>query len=67
MAEQAPETLDDPKVGMVGPVTNFVGNEAKLQVGYRTWGEMEEFAQNQTWDNQGGSPTSTCWPCFASR
>jgi GT2 family glycosyltransferase/glycosyltransferase involved in cell wall biosynthesis len=45
--------LDDPKVGMVGPVTNFVGNEAKLQVGYRTWGEMEEFAQNQTWDNHG--------------
>jgi GT2 family glycosyltransferase len=45
--------LDDPKVGMVGPVTNFVGNEAKLRVGYRTWAEMEEFAQNQTWDNDG--------------
>lgn len=45
--------LDDPKVGMVGPVTNFVGNEAKLQVGYRTWGEMEEFAQNQAWGNHG--------------
>src|SRR5262249_43630181 len=45
--------LVDPKVGIVGPVTNFVGNEAKLQVGYRTWAEMEEFAQDQTWDNHG--------------
>src|SRR5262249_13069840 len=45
--------LDDPKVGMVGPVTNFVGNEAKLRVSYRNWAEMEEFAQNQTWDNDG--------------
>src|SRR5262249_9072857 len=45
--------LDDPAVGMVGPVTNFVGNEARLQVSYRTWAEMEEFARNQTWANQG--------------
>ncbi|MGE0127984.1 MAG: glycosyltransferase [Blastocatellales bacterium] len=43
--------LDDPRVGIVGPVTNFVGNEAKLQVSYRTWAEMEEFAQDQTWKN----------------
>lgn len=45
--------LDDPKVGIAGPVTNFVGNEARLQVSYRTWAEMEEFAQDQTWDNHG--------------
>lgn len=45
--------LDDPKVGLAGPVTNFVGNEAKLQVNYRTWAEMEEFAQDQTWNNHG--------------
>ena len=45
--------LDDPKVGLVGPVTNFVGNEARLEVGYRTWAEMEEFAQDQTWRNHG--------------
>ena len=37
---------------MVGPVTNFVGNEAKLQVGYRTWAEMEKFTQAQTWDHE---------------
>lgn len=45
--------LSDPKVGMVGPVTNFVGNEARLQVGYRAVAEMEEFAQDQTWNNHG--------------
>ncbi len=45
--------LDDPGVGLVGPVTNFVGNEARLQVDYRSWAEMEEFAHDQTWDNQG--------------
>jgi len=45
--------LDDPKVGLVGPVTNFVGNEARLEVSYRTWAEMEEFAQDQTWRNHG--------------
>jgi GT2 family glycosyltransferase len=43
--------LEDPKVGMVGPVTNFVGNEARVQAGYRSWAEMEEFSQNQTWEN----------------
>jgi len=43
--------LEDPKVGMVGPVTNFVGNEARVQAGYRTWAEMEEFSQNRTWEN----------------
>jgi GT2 family glycosyltransferase/glycosyltransferase involved in cell wall biosynthesis len=44
--------LEDPKIGIVGPVTNFVGNEARVEVGYRTWAEMEEFAQAQTWSHQ---------------
>lgn len=43
--------LDDPKIGIVGPMTNFVGNEAKAQVNYKTWAEMEEFAQDHTWKN----------------
>ena len=43
--------LDDPQVGMVGPVTNFVGNEARIDVTYRTWAEMEEFAIQQTWNH----------------
>lgn len=41
--------LDDPQVGMVGPLTNFAGNEAKLEVTYRSWAEMEAFAQEFTW------------------
>ena len=34
---------------MVGPLTNAVGNEAKVEPDYRTWGEMEAFAQELTW------------------
>ena len=45
--------LDDASVGMVGPVTNFAGNEAKIDVRYRTWAEMERFAANQMWSNDG--------------
>ncbi|MGB7924911.1 MAG: glycosyltransferase [Pyrinomonadaceae bacterium] len=45
--------LDDPQVGMVGPVTNFVGNEAKIEVDYRTWAEMESFAGEQVWAHEG--------------
>ena len=36
--------LGDPRIGLVGPTTNFVGNEAFLQVPYETWGAMEDFA-----------------------
>ncbi|HET9530058.1 MAG TPA: glycosyltransferase, partial [Blastocatellia bacterium] len=39
------------EVGMVGPVTNFVGNEAKIIVPYSTWGEMEDFARHHTWEH----------------
>ncbi|MBI1761767.1 MAG: glycosyltransferase [Acidobacteria bacterium] len=41
--------LADAEVGLVGPLTNFVGNEAKLEVPYATWFEMEEFARQHTW------------------
>ena len=43
--------LNDPQVGMVGPVTNFVGNEARIEVPYSTWQEMENFAHEHTWAN----------------
>ncbi len=33
--------LDDPAIGMVGPVTNFTGNEARVEVDYQTMGEMK--------------------------
>lgn len=37
--------LCDSQIGMVGPVTNFVGNEAKLDVTYAAWNEMLAFAR----------------------
>ncbi|MEK7832269.1 MAG: glycosyltransferase, partial [Acidobacteriota bacterium] len=43
--------LEDPQVGMVGPVTNFVGNEAKIEVPYNSWQQMESFTHQQTWQN----------------
>ncbi len=36
--------LGDPEIGIVGPMTNAIGNEAKIEVPYRTWSEMEDFA-----------------------
>ncbi len=43
--------LKDPGIGMVGPVTNFAGNEAKIDVNYRTLVEMEKFAQDRIWEH----------------
>ena len=45
--------LEDPAIGMVGPVTNFTGNEAKVDVDYQTLGEMEAFAEELMWTNDG--------------
>ena len=45
--------LRDPAVGLVGPVTNSVGNEAKIEAPYRTWAEMEAFARDYTWAHAG--------------
>ena len=36
--------LDDPGVGLVGPVTNRAGNEAQIEASYRTYGEFLVFA-----------------------
>jgi polysaccharide pyruvyl transferase CsaB len=46
--------LQDPEIGLVGPVTNFAGNEARIPVMYTTWEEMELFANEHSWlnDNQ---------------
>jgi GT2 family glycosyltransferase len=38
--------LDDPAIGMVGPVTNRTGNEAQIEAPYRTYGEFVDFAQD---------------------
>jgi GT2 family glycosyltransferase len=45
--------LRAPSVGMVGPVTNTIGNEAQIDVPYETWSEMEAFAGAHTWAHDG--------------
>jgi GT2 family glycosyltransferase/glycosyltransferase involved in cell wall biosynthesis len=39
--------LEEPTVGMAGPVTNRCGNEAEIEVPYRTYGGMLEFARHR--------------------
>ena len=36
--------LRNPEVGLVGPVTNRIGNEAEIETDYRTWGQFLDFA-----------------------
>jgi len=40
--------LDDPEVALVGPVSNWVGNEAQVPVDYRSIEGMESFAESYT-------------------
>ena len=40
--------FSDPSVGMVGPVTNSIGNEAKINVNYKDLSEMDRFAESYT-------------------
>jgi GT2 family glycosyltransferase len=37
--------LDDPHIGLVGPTTNRLGNEAEIETTYRTYGEFRAFAE----------------------
>jgi GT2 family glycosyltransferase len=36
--------LTDPSVGLVGPVTNRIGNEAEIETDYHTYGQLLDFA-----------------------
>ncbi|MCB9461510.1 MAG: glycosyltransferase [Anaerolineaceae bacterium] len=47
--------LRDEKIGMVGPVTNFVGNAARIDVPYKTVEDMETFANDWMRDHHGES------------
>jgi len=42
------EHLQDPSVGMVGPVTNSASNEAKIPVTYENIDELDQFAREYT-------------------
>jgi GT2 family glycosyltransferase/glycosyltransferase involved in cell wall biosynthesis len=43
----------DAKIGLVGPVTNSIGNEAKIEVEYSCIEEMEAFSERQARQNEG--------------
>jgi GT2 family glycosyltransferase len=45
--------LEDSGIGLVGAVTNRIGNEAEVPASYRTWGEMLEFAAARARDHAG--------------
>lgn len=45
--------LRDPGIGLVGPVTNRCGNEAQIEVPYRTYGRFLQFAEYVSAANEG--------------
>jgi GT2 family glycosyltransferase len=45
--------LRNPHVGLVGPVTNRIGNEAEIETDYRTWGEFLAFARRRAREHAG--------------
>jgi GT2 family glycosyltransferase len=45
--------LRNPGVGLVGPVTNRIGNEAEVETDYRTWGEFLEFSRRRSSERAG--------------
>ena len=47
--------LRDPSIGLVGPVTNTVGNEAKIDVSYTDIQQMQDFADRYTEAHKGQS------------
>lgn len=47
--------LDNRKVGLVGPLTNAIGNEAKIDVSYKNLKGIEGFASKLSLENRGKS------------
>jgi GT2 family glycosyltransferase/glycosyltransferase involved in cell wall biosynthesis/cyclopropane fatty-acyl-phospholipid synthase-like methyltransferase len=45
--------LDDPAVGLAGPVTNSAGNEARIPVGYTDLADMNDFARDHMHAHRG--------------
>jgi polysaccharide pyruvyl transferase CsaB len=43
----------DPKIGLIGPVTNAIANEAKVEVGYQRIGEMTSWAASYVREHDG--------------
>src|SRR5262249_10085074 len=55
---------NDPGVGLVGPVSNFSGNETKVNTEYRSRGEMEDFADQCARGKRGESFPIDVIPLF---
>ena len=47
--------LDDPQIGLVGPVTNACGNEARIAVDYSDVDDVDAFARRYTFAHDGAS------------
>jgi GT2 family glycosyltransferase len=45
--------LEDPAIGLVVAVTNWCGNEARIDVSYRSLEDMEPFAEKQMREHEG--------------
>jgi GT2 family glycosyltransferase len=45
--------LQEPSVGLVGPVTNRCGNEAEVDTSYKTYGELRRFAREHMREHRG--------------
>jgi hypothetical protein len=45
--------LEDPAVGLVGAVTNEAGNEARIEIPYRTYSELLDFARARAEEKRG--------------
>lgn len=45
--------VQDPRIGLAGPVTNRTCNEAQIDAPYRSLGELEDFASQYTAEHQG--------------
>jgi GT2 family glycosyltransferase/glycosyltransferase involved in cell wall biosynthesis len=56
----------DSTIGLVCPVTNFAGNEIKINVSYRNCEEMEAFALKLARDNMGHSLDVAMVPLFCA-
>jgi len=47
--------LNDERIGLIGAVTNRAGNEAEIDVPYRTYGELERFARDYARQRNGAA------------
>jgi GT2 family glycosyltransferase len=61
--------LNNPSIGLIGPVTNRIGNEAEIEVDYTTYGEFLSFAEQYTREHLGQvfEINTLCMYCLGMR